>query len=60
MATDRLQPVHDAKAVIAQRNKSRATMQTEFRNAAAAEAIADELTLMSAEMTVMRTRGYWS
>jgi hypothetical protein len=49
-----LQPIQDAKAEIEIRQKRRQNIQLDFRGAAAAETIADELTLMRAEMTVMR------
>jgi hypothetical protein len=50
-----LQPIHDAKVAIESRQKQRQTLQVDFRAFSAAETIADELTLMRAEMTVMRT-----
>jgi hypothetical protein len=49
-----LQPIQDARAEIEIRQKRRQNVQLDFRGAAAAETIADELTLMRAEMTVMR------
>ena len=55
MATDPLQPIHDAKAAIAQRNKSRPGTSVEFKGPIALEAIADELTMLRAEITVVRT-----
>ena len=51
---DPMQPIYDAKEAIEARNKQRQSMQLDFRGAAAAEVIADELTMMRAEMTVMR------
>jgi hypothetical protein len=49
-----MQPIYDAKEAIDMRNKQRQHLQMDFRGAAAAEVIADELTMMRAEMTVMR------
>jgi hypothetical protein len=51
---DPMQPIYDAKEAIDTRNKQRQHLQMDFRGAAAAEVIADELTMMRAEMTVMR------
>ena len=51
---DPMQPIYDAKEAIDMRNKQRQHVQLDFRGAAAAEVIADELTMMRAEMTVMR------
>ena len=50
-----LQPIHDAKIAIEARQKQRQTLHIEHRAAVAAEVVADELTLMRAEMTVMRS-----
>lgn len=52
--TDPLKPIHDAKVAIERRQKQREAYQLEHRGAIAGEIIADELTLMRAEMTVMR------
>jgi hypothetical protein len=54
MMNNPLQPIQDARAEIEIRQKRRQNVQLDFRGAAAAETIADELTLMRAEMTVMR------
>jgi hypothetical protein len=51
---DPMQPIYDAKEAIDTRNKQRQHVDMAFRGAAAAEIIADELTMMRAEMTVMR------
>jgi hypothetical protein len=51
---DPMQPIYDAKEAIEVRKKQRQHAQLDFRGTAAAEAIADELTMMRAEMTVMR------
>ena len=58
MANDPLEPVRKAEAVIANRAKTRATVSLENRGALAAELIADEMTRVAAEMTVMR--GLWA
>jgi hypothetical protein len=50
-----LQPIHDAKIAIEARQKQRQTLQIEHRATVAAEVVADGLTLMRAEMTVMRS-----
>jgi hypothetical protein len=52
---DPMQPVYDAKVEIERRNKLRNGVQLDFRGPAALETIADELTLVRAEMTVMRS-----
>jgi hypothetical protein len=49
-----MQPIYDAKETIDMRNKQRQHVDMTFRGAAAAEVIADEMTMMRAEMTVMR------
>lgn len=51
---DPLQHVHEAKATIAARAQRRANVGAELRSAAAAETIADELTMIRAEMSAMR------
>jgi hypothetical protein len=48
-------PIEAAKAEIERRNQQRRqTMQIDFRAVIAAEIIADQLTLIHAEMSVMR------
>jgi hypothetical protein len=49
-----LQPIDDAKKEIEVRQKNRAGSELHFRNSAALELIADELTLVRAEMEVLR------
>jgi hypothetical protein len=51
---DPLQPINEAKATVAARAQRRAQAPTDMRGAAAAETIADELTMIRAEMSVMR------
>lgn len=51
---DPLQAVHEAKATIAARAQRRVQAPADMRSAAAAETMADELTMIRAEMTVMR------
>jgi hypothetical protein len=48
-----LQPIHDPKIAIEARQKQRQTLQIEHRASVAAEVVADELTLMRAEMSVV-------
>jgi hypothetical protein len=52
--SDPLRPIHDATTTIASRSQRRANVAVEHRSAAAAETIADELTMIRAEMSVMR------
>jgi hypothetical protein len=49
-----LQAIEDAKETIKKRWERRAGLRLEDRSATAAENIADELTLLRAEMTVIR------
>jgi hypothetical protein len=46
--------IEDAKQEIERRRKLRQGIQLEFRSPAALEMIADEMTMIRAEMTVMR------
>ena len=49
-----LQQIEDAKETIKQRRERRAPLGLEDRSASAVENIADELTLLRAEMSVIR------
>jgi hypothetical protein len=55
MPANPMQPIADATAAIEQRQKRREHAALEHRGAIALEIIADEVTMMRAEMTVMRT-----
>jgi hypothetical protein len=54
MAKDLMQPVHDAEKIIASRAPSREGTMLEHRGALAAELMADEMTRVVAELSVIR------
>jgi hypothetical protein len=52
--SDPLQTIRNAEELIKRRNQQRQSIQLDHRGGIAAETIADELTMIRAEMTVMR------
>jgi hypothetical protein len=56
MPSDPLQqPILDARKILASRYQSRRALSAQDRIAAAVEAVADEATLIRAELEIMRT-----
>ncbi|MDB5937582.1 MAG: hypothetical protein JWQ01_4926 [Massilia sp.] len=54
MPTNPMQALEDATSTIEARKKRRENMAVDHRSFVALEALADEVTMMRAEMTVMR------